>query len=651
MYDPEWTAADDEFTSLGPDRDIELASTKIDSMAASMHEAVITSPAYSVVRAGIVGLGDKYADNIRAGLQEFGQPELAKGFETLTGKEANEQYDLVGTRAAFDDDVTGITRNHAGQTKARNIEKTVNELVMQKASEQYNGALVWTSNLVAAMVPSVLDPINMATGMGASAGITILGKTTSNAMLANVIKQTTTNVGGIYARELAENFGSAIITDAALSPLGEEALNQEITMQQRVFNVLGSTFLGSLISGAPKHLNLKRERIQAAAVTKYHGDQAIKVIEETKKKAMLDYETESKPNPEHVQEMLDMENHEVRPQQKPYNIEPVTQKNVNTRVLYVGEDSSGKMDNISDRGTDVTVFSDNPNYVSNRVTPLNGEAPGQMNPVQLNEGVKIHTPDEFTPEFKNNLVLEIYNQYLSVGVDKGQGVLGKIKALVNDVEDFGEFKDRMESDIFDDLKNIPDLNNWANEAMKNLGYDGYHFRQTGIYNPTYGHNAVALFRSKGKGRSSTGSKFKNYDFIEMERFDQANPKNTRFIKKFMEKDMAELDRMQAKDQHIKHITDLDAKIEKIMDSTGADYDAAAVVKENHGTDIDALRERVALEAEGKKVASPEERAKIAKELEDGIEVPQKVKEAMEHTEEKHTTFKSLMKKIADCTMR
>jgi hypothetical protein len=436
---------------------------------------------------------------------------------TMKGAEANELYGLTGTNVAFDEE-EDVSEVVAKIRSDRYFEKQYNEGVIAQVRET-EGLLSDFTALGGTLAASIVDPIGLGLGVGTSMAVRGMGAYAAGKVMADVASKKTlmeyvarlapttdaafTTSLGI---EIAENFAVSAAIDMGISPLGEETTGEFIPTEQRVYNVLAGTIIGSGLGTVARRMELAKARRGANSYLKFHGDRAIQVIEKQNIKNMADVANGKKLNPNYHNEVMDMENFLTRPGQAPYTFTPITQSDILEKRFWAAKrtDVEG-FDTVRGSGDGTFIVSDNFNNVSNRVSSIRGEFTGEVFEFKLKEGLKILTEDVWE-DSKKVVRAALRNEFDALENTRLRpAFLQNLQKAVNESETLDDLV-RVIHEELADYHNIPSVDNLLNKALHNSGFGGYSFRGGSATMPDVNYNGIVIFRPENfipdyKGRN------------------------------------------------------------------------------------------------------------------------------------------------------
>ena len=485
-----WTKADDEKFVSDAER-FRPNLGLLDSMSTGFQEGWDAGPTQALINLNASAVGEKY----------------------LTAQEANEKYGLVDTDAAFKEGDELYSDYHAQTVADRWLSRQVNETIHESVKEDY-GAVASAFNVVSGIGAGFGDPINLGVGIltaGASRvagahGPRVLKEIIQNKTLPNVVKV-----------QLTENFAATAITDLAVIPLSEEVMNENVSTQARVFNVIGGTLLGTAIGTRLDLSAIKKARLDAANMSKKYGDDAPDLADKAMEHSTKNYISGKKLNPDYPVQEAELGWYSRRPHQQEYSFTPVTTQNLNDRLFYIGRQGD-KFKNTVDEGSGTITLIDDPNYVENNMVGVNDvETDADVFEFKIHQDQSIiSSPDEFfeIQPLLRDKIKDVFARArksledlpLTKAALKTQ--IQKMNTLIDTAVDFAfsvsgdvsEFKYALEQKILDadllDPKRMGPVDDYINKALWELGFDGY----TGVKSATtlegHQHNFVVLFKDE-----------------------------------------------------------------------------------------------------------------------------------------------------------
>jgi len=492
-----WTRADDETFISDAERfqpDIGL----LDSMESGFEEGWAAGPTQALANLATAGGGSK----------------------TLTAQQANEQFNLVDTTAAFKDNDDLISEHHAKAVQRRYLQKTSNEIISSAVKEDY-GMIGSVANFAGNLGAGFVDPVNLAVGMGTAVAVNKLGLQFGSQALKSIISNKT--MGNVFKRQLVENFAAVAITDLTVVPLGEDAINEHISTEARIINVLGGTIMGGMLGTAFELPAIRLAKAQASALAKQHGTQAENIIVKSQEHAAMNLSNGKKPNPDFVIQKMDMEHYNTRPEQTEYVHREITLENRNDHLFYVSkEHKAPAFDNVSDHGSGTITLTDNYNLAHNRVAPIDGSAKGDVFEFTLSKKSNFLADDatyhSIKPQLRDNLkgifkeartklkakkdVMGLSSKGVAdIGVDAqkaNQLMANAVDSSMEEAVDIHHFKELLSQKLrtskgADGLDSIDDF---VNKALHDLGFDGYISTATASTIDASHHNVAVLFKKE-----------------------------------------------------------------------------------------------------------------------------------------------------------
>lgn len=457
--------------------------------------------------------GDKLSDSFSAGFDEgwAASPTASaasyfsrQGGEELTGAQANQKYNLVGTPAAFEDE-EAVTENHAITAASRFFAQKSNEITAQAVERKY-GNIGKLTNFAGSMAAGFVDPINLAVGAGASYATFKLGQVVTQQALKSALNPAT--VGGIFAKNIAENFVVTSGLEFGITPIGEESYNVEIPVEQKMMVIAGGTLFGGLIGGGVETAVTRQARAISHAQTKAFGTKSEELIEQSMTKNMMDYENGIKPNPDHPIKIAEYDYYATRPDQVKYQFVELQQeatiglKNSNAihdQTWAIGRDmKSGVLDQVEVHGNGTLVLVDNPNLVHNRVSGFKNstENSAEIYRAKLNKNSKIMSSEDFLMN-RAPIVRDVVDEIKRIAPPKNKKASRALSkkfddAIDNDIRSVTQLK-QMIHELVEDIELLPSVDDIVNKILRKRGFDGYHFVGTATTRDAK-YNGIALFK-------------------------------------------------------------------------------------------------------------------------------------------------------------
>jgi hypothetical protein len=533
-----------------------------------------------------------------------------QGVKDKLGSDLNKEYGLEGTPAAFAPDEK-FSDEHAKMVTERFLNRQSNELIAQQVSENH-GFVGDAMNFAGNLTSGFVDPINLAAGVGTSMAVGKLGAISARKVFADVAAKTT--LGDVAVTQLAENLASSLIVDAALVPIGDEALNQNVSVERRLMNVVGATLMGTAI-GTPLDMKaVKNARVIAYRNAKQFGTQAEGVLGKSQQKAMMDQANGIKPNPDHVVTMQEMEWHSTRPDQQPYAHMELDAQNIGDQTFYIARDmESRRFDFVEEHGSGTFTMVDNYNLAHNRVQDIKNTKSGEVFAVDLK--TKNILTDDMFDSVKSDIRESIKNVFDASSANKKarSSFLQRIAEVTDESSGILEYKDLLH-EVIDDFHGVDSIDDIVNKALSDMGYDGYH--SVGLASTRDDlYNAITLFDPKvfkgdskglmyiGKGKSKTNAAMSGVDGDKVffnskvarvwdaqgtQAFDPQHPDANAFMKPFQDTEVAEINRRNDVTQQIGY----DEKAMKELNANSADiqeYDSARELLDSEAHEINAMK--------------------------------------------------------------
>jgi hypothetical protein len=488
---------------------------------------------FSIQAAGLepqLGLSDTFlahANEVAAvsplsGIFNYAATQFAD--DNITGAEANEKYGITGTPIAFKDDE--MTSDVAAKIASdRYHDQVNNQAIMENVKRNY-GAAASVVGFAGGLVGGMSDPINLATGIGSSMLVRSLGGMAATNLFANVaegslvglaskglnptvefLKRASitadTSFKSAIALELAENFAASAALDLVATPLADKAYRQETPMEQRVFNMLGSTLLGAGIGVGMRAKAIRTHRMEANAMARSAGTQADDVVSETIQHGMENVKNGVKPDMDYTLHRKELEWFNTRPGQNPYTFTPVDSANVHGRRWFFGrmkdvdlEDGVKNIDQSSSRGTTAYVVGDNYNLTNNRVSGAFDNTSGEVFEVRINKDLKIATKDLLVgKEFKRGLEVHLKSHISKLTKAKKFSRKQKetLRSMLDEAQDMDDILDGIHN-FLDDYKGVPGVDDILNRSLWDMGYQGYSFVGKPNMLKDMDYNGLVIFR-------------------------------------------------------------------------------------------------------------------------------------------------------------
>lgn len=541
-------------------------------------------------------------DVMKAGFQEgweAGPTKALSRFFTqanspkdLSGEEANTLYNLEGTEIAYkpEERVSSAVAEIASE---RYFERRANEALVEQASKE-SPFLAPTANILGNIGAGAVDPTNLVIGLatagvGSSLTTARMGAITAKEVTKQVAKQLTW--GSVFKKQLAENFAASVITDALIVPLGEDVIREKVSTEQRVFNIIGSTLIGGALGTAMEAPAIARARRAANKMTNQHGSLAETVVEEANTKAMNDVAMNTKPNPDHVVKLRELEIYGQRPGQTEYRFNDLNDGNIKNQTFYIARKQGDTVvDQDSIIGDNSLFIIDQHNVAHNRVASIRGEHTGEVFELKLSEDSRIVTDTA-------GVGIDLYHE---LDPDLNFKKLG-ITEDDFELRDFGETIDLIH-DKMENFKDVPNIDNLFNEALARMGYDGYLRVKTPVTQPDMQYNGVVLFDRNaftiGDGFHSHNEKYisraiKASDAV----FDPDHPQSQDYLKQFRDLEVAEQQRVGSVESDLDYneaaVAELDREkrpysmeqeeYQKVLDDEALSEDEIELLKEDPQT--------------------------------------------------------------------
>jgi len=424
------------------------------------------------------GLGEAFKTSViesleagpAAALYRFGRNQFEE--KSLTGLEANQKYNLTNTTKAYkpEDKVSDFEARLAAD---RHYERMLNEQTMANVSEK-NPIIGNATMFAGSLAGGFIDPVNIAVGgstaaLAKSFGHLYIPQAMQKMVAANPMAES-------VVRNFADNLVSSAAVDMIAVPLGETVTREETSTYQRVMNVVGGTLFGTTMGVGMDAVAIRSARKLATTKSKAHGSKTPQILEESNDHALKNYANGKKPNPEFIEEKYNIIHNTERPDQIPYQQQDITSQSLPDTALFVGKSADAtELDQVTFGGETGLVVSDNPNLVSNRVTPLDGSSKGQVQAVHIKKDAKVLTNDVFeAPEVRTDVADNVAATLEEHGYS---GDMNKFKTQMSealeDADTLDDFVDILD-DVLDDFEGIPEANDLMNMALSKSGFDGRH---------------------------------------------------------------------------------------------------------------------------------------------------------------------------------
>ena len=450
--------------------------------------------------------------------------------KNLTGAQANEKYNLTGTEIAYKDD-DSVSDFEAKIAADRHYEKKINQNTLENA----DGFVGSVAGFAGSLAGGIVDPTNLAAGMGIASIVKSTGMAMSvtAAMRTNVLKQPLMES---VVRNTIENFVGSAAVDLVAVPLGESVTREKTSGYQRMMNVIGGTIMGTTIGVGLDAPMIRTARSAVRSKSQQHGSKTPEIMQESLEHSIKNVENGKKPNGEFIEKKYDIVHNKERPDQSPYKRQELTAENVVEAEFFVGKTTGAEdLDQVTFGGDSGYVISDNPNLVSNRVTPLDGSSKGEMMRVQMKKDAKIVTDDLITDEF----VASLPEQLSQTAKAHGQDIpAAKFKDIAEQSASIDNIIDGLD-DVIDNFDGIPNSNDMMNMTLSRMGFDGY--ASQAISNVGENSNAIVLFKQSDgtiKGLDNLG------EAIPTKEFDVNHPQARTLHDELIQHEQEELRRLQ-----------------------------------------------------------------------------------------------------------
>jgi len=448
-----------------------------------------------------VGLSDLILDPIEEGWKAsptyqaynyFKSGAMDKG--TLSAEEANASFGLEGTPVAFGKGEM-VSERHARFVKSNYEDSQMYALKQQEIENRYGSVTKGISSFVGNLAGGMLDPINLAMGIGASAAMKKLGMYTIESVSASAVNKITREVA---RKEITKAVGFAAIenvvvntaTEYSFGKLQEYATNQEVSTKDRIYGIMAGTVLGTSIQGAMTGRAIskliKKENVKASHINESYGEAGTKLVADMQDHAIKSEANMVVFNPDYVKQRLDTHLYETRSYQTKYEFNNLDDFSIAGTEFYKTMDDT----HVTDFGVGL---SDNSNFVHNYAT-REGIVINPKNKLDTYNMANAAIFDktayaENAPMLANAFKQELYN--LNKNVDPK--LLELIDANVKYAEDFKDFLDFTREVMADSDMDI-NVDGTIAGLLKTFGYDGVHMvMNKGEPNA---HNMVFMMNNK-----------------------------------------------------------------------------------------------------------------------------------------------------------
>ncbi len=509
-----------------------------------------------------------------AALYRYGGAMLAQ--ENMTGAEANEMYNLKGSEIAYKDDEM-VSDFEARVAADRHFEKMVNNNTLANASEKSFANSV--AGFAGSLAGGFVDPVNIATGAGLAA---VMKGATATTSLARAFKITSAKnpMMESVVRNGIENLVASAVVDLVAVPLGESVTRENTSNYQRMMNVIGGTIMGASIGVALDSKMIRASRTAIREKSQVHGSQTAEVVQESLDHVTKNVANGKRPNEQFIEKKYDILNNTDRPEQVPYKKQDITSENLNNGEYFIGR-TAGKNDpdQVTFAGDTGYVITDNANLASNRVTPIDGSAKGEMFRVSLKKDAKIVTDDVMDEQFAREVVSNLES------VLEKHGFEGSVRDLI-DVAEGSTIEDIIQQvdNVIEDFSKVPNADDLMNMALSDAGFDGY--TTTARSNVGSDSNAIVLFK---KSDGSISGLDTLSDAIPTKEFDPNHPKATSLADKMEQHYREEAERLSSPESSMDFEKEAFDAAEQAPDLAEATVDEEfKVFAESNGLEEDAL---------------------------------------------------------------
>jgi hypothetical protein len=480
-----WSEADLQRYSSSDGEDLKLSTSILDGLSAGFSEGIQASPTNAISNYLISKTGDQY----------------------MSPFAANEKYGLTNTPYAFKEGEEKISDAHARNVLSENLKAEAIQARVQNVSEDY-GAIGSVANFSGNLLSGFVDPINLLGGVGTSMALTKGAALFGTAAMKEVVKGAT--VKHIFAANMAEEFAFSVVADAALIPMGEEAINRETDLKTRVLNVVGSTVFGGILSTGLQTKGFRKAKDITNQTTKQYGSKSEEVLDKSATHGTVNVANGKKPNPDHPVHMMELGEYRTRPDQQPYLHWQLDSASIYEAEFYVGRYLGGEeFDIISDQGTGTLVLVDDFNQASNRVSPIDNtfsimrntdDKVGEVFASKLSKRSKILTDDMFVA-LKADIreaLLASFDKFPKTNMDSRSKFLNRVNRELDEANSFTQFKDNLDFELqgdAHDVHSLGDFDDFLNKTLHDeLGFDGFATTLNPALMGNATRNAVVLFK-------------------------------------------------------------------------------------------------------------------------------------------------------------
>jgi hypothetical protein len=591
MINPLWTDRDKQtFTEENSGKGIDPAASVWDSFSSSVQESFQAGPTMSIYNMAQAGAGAKY----------------------MTADEANEKYGLAGTQAAFSGE-DKISDLHAERVRERHLSRQRNEAIQQEIENDY-GAVGSIWNFAGALTGGMLDPINMAIGVGTGMAMSRLGTFSAQAVMSEIASQTAAKamtkqaanealkkIGAtnVLGQQLLENFVASAIVDGAIVPESDKVMNQNVGLENRVFQVIGGTIMGGAIGTAIELPAVRQSRKVAHKMIAAMGSASEEVVEKSNKHAMMNVANGKKPNYDFEYNKMEYVQYTTRPGQKAYAFTEINNsEQALAKSYFIGRRRGQKgVDVITGQGDNAIVFVDNYNLAHNRVSSLDGKTHGQVIEIQLSEKLNILTEVEYLNKIGTNETWR--KQFIQGIVEEFPSIKAyspkNLDKIVMESRSLIELKQRLIDEV-QDFKGVGSPNELINKILRDrMGYDGFQGVNAAAQMDQQ-YNYLALFKKETVERDVFGGVTMDRGLAKWGRstetldFDATHPDAADYMRPLQDMEKAEVARMEDPKQDI----DYDPKAEEIAAKIPgapevAETDIKQELLEKQGIDLDQIK--------------------------------------------------------------
>lgn len=480
--------------------------------------------------------------------------------DTMNASEANKLYGIEGTPVAFKEG-EAVNKAHAEHVSNKYLDDQIWEAKKQQVSEDYGSITTGVTNFMGNLAGGMLDPINLAMGVGAGAAMRKMGMYTAE----SIAKDATITITKQMARQhtmqtarmaFAENLVTNTATEYSFGKLAEYANNKEVTTKDRLFGIMAGTVLGTGIqaglTGRQLGRLVKHEDIKANALNESHGANAVELMDKTAQHAINAEANGVRPNHEFVQQKMDIELYSTRRDQTPYQFNELDDMSIAGTTFYkLDATAKGFVSGELYSNEFGVGLSDNYNHIHNSGSRMDTTKTSKMR-VDHYDVSKSAVLDKSNYTTHRDTIFNTINEKIRTldGGKNSKAVKDVQRAALDAMdmaEDFGDFRDIMHLMMADSDLDM-NVDKMLKETLSEMGFDGVHLvARKGEDNA---HNMLYMFDPELKKAS-------RLERGKVHEFNRAN--ETDMLDRIKAMELKEMDRFKDPTQRTDYIADPEAE--------------------------------------------------------------------------------------------